>query len=91
MDVRVQLPRPADGSYDIGLDSAGDVYICGYRQNEGQQYPDDYLLQKISSDNGEMIYEISMDRDGTTDEARAIWVAGVDDTYVTGLSHTWDA
>lgn len=79
-----------EGVLDIDIDSANDVYITGYRQIPGNEYPDDYLTQKLSSEDGAQIWEFTLDRDNTTDEAWAIDVFGIDDVFVTGRSHTWD-
>ena len=37
-----------EGANDVALDSEDNIYIAGYRQTSGYQYPDDYLTQKIS-------------------------------------------
>jgi len=79
-----------EGALGVDLDSADDIYIGGYRQVQGYQYPDDYLTQKISGNDGTVLWEFTLDRDNTTDEGWAIAVYDIDDVFVTGRSHTWD-
>ncbi len=79
-----------EGAMDVDIDSNNDVYITGYRQRQGLQYPDDYLTQKLSGEDGSLIWEFTYDRDDTTDEAKAIVVFDVNDVFVTGRSHTWN-
>jgi hypothetical protein len=79
-----------EGALDVAVDELDDVYVAGYTQPTELQYPDDYLTMKLDRDTGEVIWQFTLDRDQSTDEAWALAVHAPDDVFVTGRSHTWD-
>jgi len=80
-----------EGLRGVVVDIHNDIYAAGYRQTGNVQYPDDYLTQKFSGEDGSLIWEFTFDRDSTTDEANTICLFDVDDVTVSGRSHTWNS
>jgi hypothetical protein len=80
-----------EGARGVAIDSEDNIYVTGYRQQGSVQYPDDYLTQKFSGNDGALLWEFTFDRDSATDEANTICIYDIDDIFVSGRSHTWDS
>jgi hypothetical protein len=78
-----------EGARGVAVDEENNIYVTGYRQNTTDQYPDDFLTQKFSGQDGSLLWEFVYNREGSTDEANTICLFDVNDVFVSGRSHTW--
>lgn len=76
----------AIGVFDLDLDSAGNIYLAGYRQSSGNPLSQDFLTVKLNGA-GAQQWDAVYDG-GSYDLAFALAVDGGGNVYVTGQSNT---
>lgn len=91
-DTLFQSRIAADGSVaeyikDMDIDSAGNVYLTGYRTDFGPT-GQDYLSMKVDAATGDKVWDEIYDEGNDYNQGRLIAVGSEDEVYVVGVSNT---